>query len=71
MGNTPSIGPTRHWYGVTFPIILIVIGVMFLLSEFVPRLEFERTWPVLLIVFGVLRLLDINRPPRPPEGPRI
>lgn len=71
MGDTPNVRPTRYRYGLTMPVILIVIGVMFLMQEFVPHLGLERTWPVLLIIFGVLKLLDINRPPRPPEGPRI
>ncbi len=71
METAPQGSPARSGYGLTMPVILIVLGVMFLMQEFVPRLGLEHTWPVLLIVIGVLKLLDINRPPRPPEGPRI
>ena len=51
--------------------MLITLGVIFLLEEFVPGWGIHKTWPVLLVVFGVLKLLDVNRPPRPPEGPRV
>ncbi len=70
MGTTPPTMPT-HRGSLTGPVILIAIGVMFLLEEFVPHWGFGKTWPILLIVIGVLKLLDVNRPPRPPEGPRL
>jgi len=54
-----------------FPVILIVVGAMFMLDHLVPGWGVRRTWPVLLIVIGVFKLLDIARPPRPPEGPRV
>jgi hypothetical protein len=56
---------------LTWPVLLITLGLMLLADEFVPRWDFERTWPVLLVVFGVLKLIESGRPPRPPEGPRI
>ena len=52
------------------PVILITIGVIFLIGEFVPDWGLSQTWPVLLIVVGVLKLVDSALPPRPPEGPR-
>ena len=55
----------------TWPILLIAVGFMFLVAEFVPHWGVSKTWPVLLILLGVLKLLEINQPPRPPEGPRI
>ncbi len=70
MGATPPTMSTQPG-SLTWPILLIAIGVMFLLEEFVPHWGFGKTWPVLLIVIGVLKLLDLNRPPRPPAGPRI
>ena len=54
-----------------FPVLLIVLGVMFLLDQFVPGWGIHKTWPALLVVIGVLKLLDSTRPPRPPEGPRV
>ena len=56
---------------LTWPVLLITLGVMLLLDEFVPRWDFVRTWPILLVVFGVLKLIESGRPPRPPEGPRV
>lgn len=56
---------------LTWPVLLITLGLMLLADEFLPRWDFERTWPVLLVVFGVLKLIDSARPPRPPVGPKI
>lgn len=53
------------------PVVIITLGLMFLLAQFVPGWGIGRTWPALLIVIGVIKLLDANRPPRPPEGPRV
>jgi hypothetical protein len=56
---------------LTGPVLLITVGTLFLLAEFVPGWGLSRTWPVLLIVFGLLKLFDAALPPRPPEGPRV
>jgi hypothetical protein len=69
MGTLPPAPPHRR--SLTGPIVLIALGVMLLLEEFVPHWGFHKTWPILLILIGVAKLLEINRPPRPPEGPRI
>ncbi|MGD1105248.1 MAG: DUF5668 domain-containing protein [Terriglobia bacterium] len=70
MGATPS-SPARWRGGLKFPVILIVLGIMFLLDQLVPGCGLGKTWPLLLVVFGVLELVDVARPPRPPEGPRV
>lgn len=57
--------------GVAGPVILILLGVLFLLSEFVPSLSIARTWPVLVIIFGVYLLLRSVSPPRAPRGPSV
>ena len=49
----------------------MVLGIMFLLDHIVPGWWISKTWPVLPIVIGVLMLVNITRPPRPPEGPRV
>jgi LiaI-LiaF-like transmembrane region len=56
---------------LTWPAVLITLGLMFLAAEFVPHWGLRRTWPVLLVVIGVLKLIESGRPPRPPAGPRI
>lgn len=54
-----------------FPVILMVVGSMFLLDHLDPAWGVRKTWPVLLIVMGVFKLLEISKPPRPPQGPRV
>ena len=53
------------------PVVLITLGMMFLLDQFIPGWNIGRTWPVLLVVVGVLKLVDSSRPPRPPRGPEM
>jgi len=70
MGST--LTPSTHRRpSLTVPVLLITLGAVFLVDQFVPGWGISKTWPVLLVVFGVLRLLDSTRPPRPPEGPRV
>jgi len=41
------------------PLILIVLGVMFLLSNIFPEtFSFGRLWPVILIVIGVVKIVE-------------
>ena len=70
MGTTPT-PPTQPRTSLMGPVILITIGLMFLVGQFIPGWGFGKTWPALLIVIGIIKLLDVGRPPRPPEGPRI
>lgn len=70
MGATPP-KPVRYRGGLTLPILLIVLGIMFLLDQLVPGWGINKTWPALLVAIGVLKLVDVTRPPRPPEGPRV
>ena len=44
--------------GLTGPVLLIALGVMFLIGQFVPAWGVERTWPVLLIIIGLARLIE-------------
>lgn len=45
-------------YGLTGPVILVSLGVIFLVGQFVPAWGVARTWPVLLIVIGITKLLE-------------
>ncbi len=61
----------RHRHGLTGPVLLIAIGVLFLLDRWVPGWQIHRTWPVILVVIGLVKLVEATGPPRPPEGPRV
>jgi len=39
-------------------VILITLGVLFLVSQFIPRINFGDLWPVILIVIGVALLFN-------------
>lgn len=69
--SSPPFPPSTHRASLTGPVVLITVGVMFLLDEFVASWSIGKTWPALLVVIGVLKLLDSARPPRPPEGPKV
>gem|GEM_PF-1863551 len=69
--NTTPEFRSRRRVGLAAPLLLITLGIVLLLNQFIPLLSFAHTWPVLLIEFGVLRLVDVLGPPRPPEGPKI
>ncbi len=55
------------------PILLIVIGTLFLLEQS-GAARFSQTWPLILIILGVLKLLErmvappLYGPPPPPPG---
>jgi len=70
MGGTPS-SPVHRRGGLIFPVLLIALGTIFLLDQLVPGWGVSKTWPAVLVVIGVIKLLDVTRPPRPPEGPRV
>jgi LiaI-LiaF-like transmembrane region len=63
--------PGRQHPRLIGPVVLIAIGLMFLIGQFVPHWGIGKTWPALLIVIGIVKLFDANRPPRPPQGPRV
>ena len=52
------------------PILLIVIGVLFLLNNMFPGGEFRfgRMWPVILIVIGLVKVLEYFRGRGTKEG---
>ncbi len=44
--------------GLTGPLMMILIGVILLISRFVPDLSFRDLWPVLLIGVGAAMIFD-------------
>jgi hypothetical protein len=53
---------------VTGPLLLIVIGVLFLLNNLFPdQFRFGRMWPVILIVIGITKVIEYFRSQPPPD----
>lgn len=47
-----------HGVGLTGPILLVTLGALFLVGQFIPYWGVGRTWPVILIVIGLTRLFE-------------
>jgi hypothetical protein len=44
------------------PVMLIVIGILFLLNNLYPdEFRFSRMWPVILVVIGFVKVIDYFR----------
>jgi DUF4097 and DUF4098 domain-containing protein YvlB len=67
MASPVQVPPLRHRRSFAGPVVLIVLGVIFLLGnmEYVSwgRLAhwFSHYWPVLLIIWGVIKLVEYQR----------
>ncbi len=48
-------------------IILITLGALFLISRFIPRIDFGDLWPVLLILGGILIMKNSWTKPKPKD----
>ena len=56
------------------PLLLIVIGVLFLLRNIHPEIfGFHRMWPVILIVIGLAKVFEYfqGHPAKPENKPEI
>ena len=58
---------------MTGPLILIVLGILFLLNNLYPDVyPFGRVWPLILVVIGVAKVLESilhrGRGEKPPSG---
>ncbi len=42
-----------HKPNYTLATILIVLGIIFLISNFIPEWNFDKLWPVILIIIGL------------------
>ncbi|KRT63584.1 MAG: putative stress-responsive transcriptional regulator [Chloroflexi bacterium CSP1-4] len=47
---------------IVFGAILVVVGALFLVRQFLPDFDFDLLWPVALIVLGVALVLGSVRP---------
>lgn len=48
---------SEHDGGLVGPLMIIAVGAIFLVGQFLPEFDFGRMWPVLLIVAGVASLI--------------
>ena len=60
---TPA-APTGQQGALIFGLILIVLGGLFLMQNFL-QINFSQFWPVILIVIGIAMLVPQFRRPRP------
>ena len=44
--------------GLTWPAVLITVGVLFLVQEYSGRYGFGELWPVILIVVGIVKVAE-------------
>ena len=59
MGKDSNCNCARcRYHGLTGPVVLITIGVLFLLDRVSPYLSFGRMWPLILLAIGTLKLLE-------------
>ena len=62
VAGDPFVPKTRSGWRVYLPgMILVVIGVMFLLPEYLPWFEWHDLWPLLLVVLGLMLILRNGR----------
>ena len=61
MGGFPPPFPRRRNSGLWGGVMSIVIGCLFLISNFVPNISFHELWPVILIAAGVMIILNMNK----------
>jgi phage shock protein C len=55
------VTPAPRRGGLTGGIVLIVIGGVFLASQFVPGLDIGKLWPLILVAIGVSMILKSGR----------
>jgi hypothetical protein len=51
------------------PLLLIVIGVLFLLRNIYPQFGFDKMWPVILIVIGLAKVFEYLQGPAQGTNP--
>ena len=72
--NETNWGYRYYRRGLTGPIVLITLGVLFLLER-MHVAPFGKLWPILLLVIGIVKLLEATVPrggntgPLPPSPP--
>ncbi len=63
MADTRCNCPCCTVRSLTWPILFITAGVLFLIGQYSHRFNFGDLWPILVIALGLLKLLE-NLSPR-------
>ena len=58
--ETQNVDERNKKSSLTAGLILIVLGVCFLLGNFIPKISWRTSWPVLLIVLGLSMIIPFN-----------
>lgn len=58
--ETQNVDERNKKSSLTAGLILIVLGVCFLLGNFIPKISWRTIWPVLLIVLGLSMIIPFN-----------
>jgi len=56
-----AMAEQKHKRSSVLGIILIIIGLLFLLDNFIPRIHFGDFWPLVLVAIGVGLLLNARK----------
>jgi phage shock protein C len=56
-----AMADQKHKRSSVLGIILIIIGLLFLLDNFIPRIHFGDFWPLVLVAIGVGLLLNARK----------
>ena len=48
----------RRAYSLAGPVLLITLGTIFLVQQFVPGWGIRKTWPLLLLAIGITKLFE-------------
>ncbi len=56
-----AMAEQKHKRSSVFGVILVAVGLLFLLDNFIPRIHFGDFWPLLLVAVGVGLLLNARK----------
>ncbi len=56
-----AMAEQKHKRSSIFGVVLVAVGLLFLLDNFIPRIHFGDFWPLLLVAVGVGLLLNARK----------
>lgn len=58
--SEPSAGQKKNKGSLTAGLILIGIGALGLINQYIPEINWQTAWPILLIVLGLLLIIPFK-----------